>query len=119
MFICLIHGYTWAVRVHNGLKCAKSRGLFFFRVSVLSFVSLCVPRHRSASPKKEHVSAFLGISYENHVTQMARTGHANFQRNSLVSTILTLNQVLEEESECQGKGLSTQQPKTVVVVMNL
>ncbi len=114
---------TEIIQGTNETRIDRSRrspgGLFFFLLSVLSFVFLCISLRLSASPKKKHVSAFLGVSYKSHVTQMAHTGHANFDRNSLFSTILTLNQVLEEESECQGKGLSTQQMKTAVVAMNL
>ncbi len=64
-------------------------------------MSLCISWHQSASLKKEHVSAFLGVSYKSHVTQMVAAGNANFVEKVAFSVISALNEVFEDEEESE------------------
>ncbi len=79
-------------------------------------MSLCVPQHRSALPKKEHVSVFLGVSYTSHMTQMAAAGNADFDRNLFLSTILTLNELLDEEIQKPGTKHTRKEAKELLLV---
>ncbi len=90
--------------------CAKtfdgSGELFFFQRSVLDSALLCVLWYQSASPKKEHISAFLSTACLVTWQEVAETWDTEFVEKLAFSVICAINQVFDDEEECEKEEQS-------------
>ncbi len=79
-----------------------------FCVLLRFVVSMCVAEKRTDS-------AFLSVSYQDHVTVMVASGDAQFDENLFISTILALHEAFQEEEEKSESALSHEDNKRLLL----